>query len=62
MPSSLFQRVLVSLQFSDGGVSYVRVMKVARAGLTMVTFLSWMVNARDEFSSSDEPWSGTGSD
>ena len=35
-----------TLQFSGGGVSPVLLMKVARAGLTMVTFLSWIVNAR----------------
>ena len=33
-------------QSSDGGVGPVLLMKVARAGLAMVTFLSWMVNAR----------------
>ena len=39
--------VSVSLgNFSGGDVSPVRPMKIARAGLTMVTFLSWMVNAR----------------
>ena len=46
MPSSLYLCVLVTSHFSGGGVSPVRLMKVARAGLTMVTFLSWMVNAR----------------
>ena len=34
------------LQFSDGGVSLVLLMKATRAGLAMVTFLSWMANAR----------------
>ena len=34
------------LQFSDGGVSPVLMMKATRAGLAMVTFLSWMANAR----------------
>ena len=46
MPSSLFQWVLVTLQFSGGGVSPVLLMKATRAGLAMVTFLSWMANAR----------------
>ena len=36
-------------------------MKVARAGLTMVTFLSWMVNARTS-SFIVRFWSGTGTD
>ena len=49
MRSSLFQRVLAALHFSGGGVSPVRLMKAARAGLTMVTYLSWMVNARTSF-------------
>ena len=46
MPSSLFQWVSAALYFSDGGVSPVLLMKVARAGLTVVTFLSWVVGAR----------------
>ena len=43
MPSSLILS-LGTLQFCEA--SPVLLMKVARAGLTMVTFLSWMVNAR----------------
>ena len=38
--------LLAALQFSEGGVSPVRMMKATCAGLAMVTFLSWMANAR----------------
>ena len=37
---------MVTLHFSDGDVSPVRMVKVTCAGLVMVTFLSWMANAK----------------
>ena len=40
---------LGNFALSGGDVSPVRPMRIARAGLTMVTFLSWMVNARTSF-------------
>ena len=40
---------MVTSHFSGGDVSPVRPMRIARAGLTMVTFLSWMANARTSF-------------
>ena len=41
--------ILVTQQSSDGSVSPVRMMKDTCAGLAMVTFLSWMANARISF-------------
>ena len=54
-PNSLFQCVLVTLQFSDGGVSPVRMMKATCAVLAMVTFLSWMAKCQDEFLHRTDP-------